>query len=610
MVSHLLGTEELDQDLEGLILDKTEGVPFFVEEFIRSFRDLRLIEKRDNKFHLIKDIQDVTIPSTIQAVIMARVDLLSEGAREVLQVGSVIEREFRHDLIKQVVDRPEEELLSDLSVLKDSELLYERGIYPQSTYVFKNALTREVVYDSILTRRRRKLHEEIGTAFEELYRESIDEHYGVLAEHFIESENYKKGSEYSRLAERKAEKTASLGDAIEYAKKRTVCLERLPTTDDVHKRIIDARTVLGLYYIQISYHIEAKEAVDPIIDLAIRHDYKRRLSQIYTILGVYSLMVEDDSATALKHLGAALEISEDVNDVASLFFANDFLGVALSMNTEFEKAFCHFEKALNINEARNNPWGISVVKSQIGYFVYNLWGRVNLSHQTTEEAIQVAEESGDTYSKAFAYTTHGLSCQAKGLFEEAVQHLLKGVLFFERISYFAWGSLAQFSLAEIYFEIGTFQKSKDCYDRAILLLERNRTLPSFLNLCKIGLARAKVRNNERDVDLELLYAHVNSNKIRLFDGWVRSYLGEILLKIGDQRISEAEEWLIKAIEADERNDMMWNLGRDYMVYADVLRRKRKRSKAKENLSRAIEIFKGCGADGWVKKAEKDLAALS
>ena len=76
---------------------------------------------------------------------MARVDTLPEGAREVLQIGSVIEREFGHDLIKHVAEIPEQELLVHLSTLKDSELIYERGIYPRSTYIFKHALTREVV---------------------------------------------------------------------------------------------------------------------------------------------------------------------------------------------------------------------------------------------------------------------------------------------------------------------------------------------------------------------------------------------------------------------------------------------------------------------------------
>ena len=137
MVTDLLNTEDIDSDLEELILEKTEGVPFFIEEFIRSLNDLKIIEKKNNKCRLAKDIQDVTIPSTIQDVIMARVDSLPEGAKEVLQTGSAIEREFTYDLIKRVKGLPEQELLPHLSVLKDSELLYERGIYPETTLYFQ-----------------------------------------------------------------------------------------------------------------------------------------------------------------------------------------------------------------------------------------------------------------------------------------------------------------------------------------------------------------------------------------------------------------------------------------------------------------------------------------
>jgi predicted ATPase len=108
---------------------------------------------------------------------MARVDSLPELAKEVLQTGSVIEREFSYELVKRVTGLSEQELLSHLSVLKNSELLYERGIFPQSTCIFKHTLTREVVYDSILTTKKKKLHEMIGNAAEEIYKENIDEHY-------------------------------------------------------------------------------------------------------------------------------------------------------------------------------------------------------------------------------------------------------------------------------------------------------------------------------------------------------------------------------------------------------------------------------------------------
>lgn len=114
-----MAAEELDKDLEELILTKTEGVPFFIEELIRSLRDLKVIVKKGSRCELAQDVKAVSIPTTIQDVIMAKVDSLPEGAKEVLQIGSVIEREFSHDLLMEIMNLPEKELLSHLSVLKD-----------------------------------------------------------------------------------------------------------------------------------------------------------------------------------------------------------------------------------------------------------------------------------------------------------------------------------------------------------------------------------------------------------------------------------------------------------------------------------------------------------
>lgn len=135
----------------------------------------------------------------------------------------------------------------------------------------------------MLAKRKKRFHEETGKAIEEMYKEDIGEHYEVLGEHFIQSENYLKGAEYCKLAGRKAEKAANLNEAIAYAKKSVACLERLPQTDEVQEKIIDARTVLGLYAIQMNYIVEAKAAVDSVIELALKRGYKRRLAQIYAI---------------------------------------------------------------------------------------------------------------------------------------------------------------------------------------------------------------------------------------------------------------------------------------------------------------------------------------
>ena len=596
MVTSLLGAEKVDNILEKLILEKAEGVPFFIEEFIKSLKDLKMIERKENSYQLAKNIEEVTIPSTIQDVIMARVDSLPEGAKEVLQTGSVIEREFNCELLKHVMGLPEQQLLPHLSILKDSELLYERGIFPKSTCIFKHALTREVVYDSILTKRKKKLHDKIGKSTETLYKENIEEHYGILAEHYIAGENYEKGAEYSRLTARKAEKTASLNDAIDYAKKRISSLERLPATEDVQKKIIDARTTLGLYYIQLNYHIEAKTAVDPIVDLAVRQNYKKRLSEIYTIIGTYNYLIEEDFPRAFEHLEEALKISEQENDIVSLFFANQFLGLALSLNCEFEKALPCFEKALDINVASNTLWGISAMKCMIGYFIYYVNGRLDQGYKISNEAVVIAEESGDIFSKAMAYTNHGILYHGKGFFEEAIKHLLQGVELCERINLFFWNALAQSNLGEIYFQLGEYQKSKIHYSKAISLVAHKSMIPYWTNLNKMGLAKAKVMSHEKDIDLESLYVLENKNKVKFCEGCMRRYIGEILLNIDDHHLTEAEVWINKATEADKRNGMILNLARDHALYAELLKRKGDPFKAEENLNTAKKIFRECGAD--------------
>jgi class 3 adenylate cyclase len=235
MVTYLLDSKDSESSLEEFILEKTEGVPFFIEEFIKSIKDLEIIERKDNTYRIAKDIQTLTIPTTIQDVIMARVDSLPEGPKEVLQTSSIIEREFSYELIKRVTGLPERELLSRLSVLKDAELLYERGIFPQSTCIFKHALTREVVYDSILTKKKKRLHEEIGQAIEDIYFERLEEFYEDLAYHYQRSDNVEKAVEYLTLAAKKEAYKFASEEAMIFSEEALKILDNLPVTEETQK---------------------------------------------------------------------------------------------------------------------------------------------------------------------------------------------------------------------------------------------------------------------------------------------------------------------------------------------------------------------------------------
>jgi len=443
----------------------------------------------------------MTIPSTIQDVIMARVDALPKIAKDILQTGAAIEREFSYGLVRLIIDISEQELLSHLALLKGTELVYERGVFPKSNYIFKHALTRKVIYDSILTRRKKILHEAIGNAIEKLSEDNIERQHGVLAEHFISSGNYEKGAKFSKLAERAAEKAASLVDALGYAQKRIDCLEKLPQTHAIKKEIIDARTVLGLYSIQSGFHADANKAVGPILELAESLGYKRRLSQIYTIIGTYHYLVEENFPEALKNLEAALNISGELDDMVSTLFSNFWSAIVRSVNCEFEKAGAHIAKALEINQAANSHWGVSIIKSNLSYFIYFFKGSMDKSYQTSGEALQGANESGDIFSKAMASVCHGIACYGCGSFEKAILHLTEGCAFCDRIKLVIFHGLAHFFLGEAYFEMGNFKKAEDNYKEAIDILEHNQIIPSWKNVSKSAIARMKVINKDPDVDL-------------------------------------------------------------------------------------------------------------
>jgi tetratricopeptide (TPR) repeat protein len=378
----------------------------------------------------------------------------------------------------------------------------------------------------------------------------------------------------------------------------------------VEKKIIDAKVTLGLYYNQMFHHVEAKEAVEPIIELALERNYKRSISQINTIIGTYNFMIEGDYRMALRYLEEALEIAEELEDRLSLFLANHWIGHALAENCNFEKALDHVKKALEINKAANVLWGISAMKGCIAMTVYNNQGKAGLGYQMSQEVLQLTEEIGDMFLNVEANTYYGCACYLKGFLDEAERHLLKGIIFSEKFNIMAVGSLASFYLGETYFDKKEYQKSQAYHGKAILLLEHCRVWPSVISSKKIAFLRAEVMNGEKDIDIESLYEHASTNKIKLYEGMVARHISDILLNIENGHIYEAEDWIKKAIEMDKRNGLKWwHLAMDYAHYAELFQHKGDLSKAREYLIEAIKIFKECGADGWMNKYTKELAAL-
>jgi predicted ATPase len=174
--------------LKRLIIERTEGNPFFMEEMVQALFELGVLV-RDGVVKLAKTLNQIRVPTTVQAILASLIDRLPAADKELLQTLAVLGREFPSGLIKRVANKSDDELDPMLSNLQLGEFIYEQPAVGDLEYQFKHALTLEVAYNSVLVERRRLLHERAGKAIELLYAGRLEDHLSELAHHYDRSGN-------------------------------------------------------------------------------------------------------------------------------------------------------------------------------------------------------------------------------------------------------------------------------------------------------------------------------------------------------------------------------------------------------------------------------------
>jgi DNA-binding CsgD family transcriptional regulator len=238
IMTALLGTAPIQDTLAALVLDKADGVPFFLEELVKALQETGAIEQVEGQWRLTARATGMPVPDTVEDVLMARIDRLSEAAKSVLQMGAVMGREFSGELLTEIAGLPEWELTGHLAALTEAELLYARGLPPQTTYLFKHALTQEAAYRSLLTARRRDLHHRVAVTLETLFADRLEEYYGQLAHHYCEAaqkEEIVKAVEYAMRAAERYMALPAYAEAVRFYDMALQALERKEPVDE-HRR--------------------------------------------------------------------------------------------------------------------------------------------------------------------------------------------------------------------------------------------------------------------------------------------------------------------------------------------------------------------------------------
>ncbi len=432
IVIYLLDTENIVSDLENLILEKTEGVPFYIEEFTKSLRDIKAIVREKKICRLKKDIQNVDIPSTIQDVIMARIDSLPEAVKIVLQIGSVIEREFSHTLLKLVTDLPKDELLSHLSVLKDAELVYERGVYPQSTYIFKHALIKDVSFQSLLKSTRQKYHRKIAQVLEQHFPGTAERHPEVLGHHFTEAGLGEQAIPYWRNAGEIAIRRSANLEAIDHLNKALEMLQTLPEKPELVEKELELQIALGPALMAIKGYTapEVEKAFARARDLC---QQLGETPQLFAILrGLWGFyIVRNELKTALDLGEQCLALAQRAQSPVWSLWAYFMLGQSLFHLGELGSSREYFEKGLSLydiqkrrsHRALQDP-GVSC----LSYAAVALWllGYPDQALTKSRQALTLAKDLSHPFSLAYAMNMAAVFYQIYHDVNETQKHAKTG----------------------------------------------------------------------------------------------------------------------------------------------------------------------------------------
>ena len=239
MLSSMLDTRSLPENLLRLVRNRAEGNPFYLEEILNALVDSGALVFEEENWRINRSFNEADIPSTIHGVIASRMDQLGKTDKRILQEAAVIGRAFLYDILKRISIYGEE-VDTSLYRLERAGLIKTRALQPEMEFVFKHALIQEVSYRSLLRRERQRVHERIGRTIEDIYRDRISEFDETLAIHFQKSIATDKAADYLIRSGTKALKRCALDESDQYFKTAKSMLEQEHlATPDIKKRLLD-----------------------------------------------------------------------------------------------------------------------------------------------------------------------------------------------------------------------------------------------------------------------------------------------------------------------------------------------------------------------------------
>ena len=355
LLQALLGDDVSLLPLKPLLIERTEGNPFFLEESVRTLIETNCLTGERGNYRLAKPIQRTQVPATVQAVLAARIDRLPPEEKRLLQSAAVVGKDVPFVLLQAIADESEEELRHGLTQLQSAEFLYETSLFPEIEYTFKHALTHEVSYGSVLQERRRVLHVRIVEAIERLYPDRLSEHVEMLAHHASRSELWEKAATYLLQAGAKAAARPAFTEGVAYFQQALEALNHLPESRKILEQTIDIRVNLGPALIAMK-GFAAPEVVQTYTEARETCERLGDTSQLFPVLWGLSRVHNYRGGTQVaRELGEQLlDLAKRAQDPQLLLEAHHTLWATLFSLGEFTLAQDHYQQGIAIYDPQQH----------------------------------------------------------------------------------------------------------------------------------------------------------------------------------------------------------------------------------------------------------------
>jgi len=608
LVQSILEDGEVVPELRELILNRAAGNPLFMEELTHGLLENGSIRREHHQYVLARKVSEIEVPDTIQGIIAARIDRVEDNLKRIMQVASVIGREFAYRILQTIMGM-REDLKSSLLNLQGLEFIYEKRLFPELEYIFKHALTQEVAYNSLLLNRRKEIHEKIGNAIEELYPDRLGECYELLAYHYMRSDNKEKAVGYLILACEKAVRVSAMEDAMAYFEEAMKLLDTLPETDLNRQRRISLVTNQGTVFLLLFKVQEYYDLLKRYETMAIDLGNKGLLGAFYAgkgwcewWFGYFDQSVQSASKAA--------ELCEATGEAERAGGAYELLQWNHVCKGNFHQAIVLKEDTDRMMEQQFNL-RTSVYAFCAASWAYTFLGRWDEAVEEGQEALRVAERFSDGGLVSFAATSISMAYCSKGDMVQAIRYAELAV---EKALTPAEKFWAQGFLAWAWARGG-----KDT--RGIELL------PDIVSAHRVGrfkfgeigfigcLGEAYWLAGEYDKATQTLQEGLKLAENCGLKFWIvrlRHLLGEVILEINPDQVKEplAAPYFEQSIAISHEIKAENELSLCYAAYGRLLKRQGKTAQARENLIKALDILDRLGTLLEPDRVREELAQLS